>query len=293
MNRIEIPEAGIRADIPASYTEMSRAQVFHVMRQLHFLQQGKMSLPEFRVRIFYEFARVKRTIRSIVWERLHPRAAYRRAERISLLSEQLLAFLFSRNGNELQPAFDSVTNYLPKLRIGPFRFVGPADGLVDISFDELIAADAELALYSSTRNDCHIDNMIATLYHAPGPMQPCGRKVEPFNPERVAHDARIIRRLQPWKKQLILLWYAACIDNLQHGIFIVNGREVCFEALFAGNESGEGKSLGWLGVLFDLAEKRTFGNMTETGQANIIDVLSLLMNYKYTSDNVRKHRTTD
>ena len=33
--------------------------------------------------------------------------------------------------------------------------------------------------------------------------------------------------------------------------------------------------------------------MTETGQANIIDVLSLLMNYKYTSDNVRKHRTTD
>lgn len=287
MNRIEIPEAGFSADIPASYSEMSGPQVCYVMQQLHALQSAKMSHTEFRVRVLYHLAGIKRTARSIAWERLHPAAANRRAEKVVLLAEELLGFLFTTTGEKLTPVFDSITNHVPTLRIGPVLLVGPGDGLFDISFGELIAADADLALYTATGDERHIDNMIARLYRRSGPIQPCGRKVRPFKMEETESYARLVRTLPEWKKQLILFWYAACIDNLQHGSFFVSGREVSFEPLFSKKET-DGSSLGWLGVHFDLAEKHIFGDLAGTAEANIIDVLTLLLNYKNTADHVKK-----
>lgn len=121
-------------------------------------------------------------------------------------------------------------------------------------------------------------------------MQPCGRKVEPFKMEETEHRARLIHFLPGWKKQLFLFWYAACIDNLQHGSFFVAGREVSFEPLFSEKET-DGNSLGWLGVQFNLAEKHIFGDMAGTAETNIIDILTLLLNYKFTTDHVRKLNT--
>lgn len=292
MNRIEIPEDGVSADIPASYSEMTGPQVHFVMQQLSALQSGNISQTEFRVRVLYYLAGIKRTARSVAWERLHPTAAHRRAENVVLLAEELLGFLFTATGEKLIPVFDSITNHLPTLRIGPVLLVGPGDGLLDISFGELIAADADLALYTATKDEQHIDNMIARLYRRPGPMQPCGRKVKPYKMEETESRARRIRSIPGWKKQLFLFWYAACIDNLQHGSFSVSGREVSFEPLFCKNET-DGNSLGWLGVHFNLAEKHIFGDMAGTAEANIIEVLTLLLNYKYTTDHVRKHKETD
>ena len=290
MNRIEIPEAGFSADIPSSYSEMTRSQVYFVMQQLYALQCAKISQTEFRIRVLYNLAGIKRTARSIAWERLHPAEAHRRAEKVVLLAEELLGFLFTTDGDGLKPVFDTITNHLPVLNIGPVRLVGPDAGLMDLSFGELIAADADLALYTSTKDECHIDNMIARLYRRPGPMQPCGRKVEPFKMEETEHRARLIHFLPGWKKQLFLFWYAACIDNLQHGSFFVAGSEVSFEPLFSEKET-DGNSLGWLGVQFNLAEKHIFGDMAGTAETNIIDILTLLLNYKFTTDHVRKLNT--
>lgn len=289
MNRIDIPEAGFSADIPASYSEMTSRQVCYVMQQLYALQCAEISQTEFRVRVLYNLAGIKRTARSIAWERIHPAAAHRRAEKVVLLTEELLGFLFIADGEKLTPAFDTITNHLPILHIGPVLLIGPDEGLIDISFGELIAADADLALYTATKDERHIDNMIARLYRRPGPIQPCGRKVEPFKMEETENYARLIHQLPSWKKQLILFWYAACIDNLQHGSFFVNGREVSFEPLFSKKENDE-NSLGWLGIQFNLAEKHIFGNMTGTAETNIIDVLALLLNYKFTTDHVREHK---
>ncbi len=89
------------------------------------------------------------------------------------------------------------------------------------------------------------------------------------------------------EKYLFLLWYSACVDNLQHGTFTINGREVSFAPLF-NNDEPSGKSLGWLGTLFNLAERRTFGDLKETSATGIIDILLLLLNDKYNADNARK-----
>lgn len=292
MNRIEIPEAGIAVDVPSSYAEMTRPQLFYVMRQLDALQRGRISLAEFRVRVLYKLAGIKRTVRSIVWERLHPAAARHRTENVVLLTEELLGFLFTTDTENLLPAFDCMENHLPILRIGRRRFFGPDDGLMDASVGELMAADAELTLYTATKDARHIDNMLATLYRRSGPRQPSGRRVQPLDIDHTERDARILRRVPSWKKQLFLLWYVACVENLQHGIFTINGREVSFAPLFSDNESS-GRSLGWLGTLFNLAERRTFGDMKETSATSVIDILLLLLNDKYNADHVRKNQKAD
>lgn len=293
MNTIEIPDIGVSAQVPASYSEMTRSQVLYVMRQFHELQRGKMSLAEFHVRVLYRLAGIRRTARSVAWERLHPAAARQCAENVALLVEQLLGFLFSKDDEQLIPAFDTVENHLPVIRIGTTRLVGPADGLMDLSFGELIAADADMTLYTTTKEEQHVDNMIARLYRRSGPMQPCGRRVEPFDIAKTEQYARIVRRLPGWQKQMILFWYAACIDNIQHGTFIINGREITFESLFIQETETSGDSLGWLSVLYDLAEKQTFGGIEATSASNVIDILTLLLNYKKNSDNARKPKETD
>ncbi len=292
MNTLEIPEAGIAVKVPASYSEMTRPQLLYTMRQLYALQQNKITVGEFQLHVLYRLAGIKRTARSIVWAHRRLEATRRIIEKATLLADRLLGFLFTNAGDVQLPAFDAVANPLPTLRIGPIRLVGPADGLLDLSLEELIAADAELALYTETHDRQHIDELIAILYRRSGPMQPSGRRAEPFRPERTARMARLIRFVPEWKKQLILLWYTACIDNLQRGIFTVCGREVSFAPLFSSGESS-GKSLGWLGIQFDLAEKRTFGGMEATGKTNIIDILTLLLNYKYTSDHAKKTDPAD
>lgn len=287
MNLIEIPEAGVVAHIPASYSEMTRPQVHYVIKQLCALQRKEISLPEFRVRVLYHLAGIKRSLSSITWERMHPAAAYRRAEKVVLLAEELLGFLFTSTAETIVPVFDTVTNHLPVLRIGIHRLVGPDDGMINISLGELIATDADMVLYTTTKDECHLDNLIARLYRHKGPMQPCGRKVEPFIVEQTQSRANLIRLLPAWKKQLILFWYSACIDNIQHGTFYINGREISFEPLFSSKDS-QVDSLGWLSVQIDLAEKHIFGNMAQTSEANILDVLTLLLNYKFAADHVAK-----
>lgn len=287
MNRIEIPEAGIVRDVPASFDEMSRRQVLRIMKNLDALRAGRMTVAEFRLRALFALVGVRRTVRDVVQDLLHPEATRLRNERIALLAERLCGFLLEDRGGALHPVYDTATNHLPVLWIRGRRFVGPADGLLDLSFGELVAADAELALYVADGDESHVDNLIATLYRPRGPRQPCGRHVEAFDEERTERIARHIRRLAPWKKQTIMLWYAACIDRLQHGSYILSGREASFEPLFSG-EASSGKSLGWLGTLFDLASRRIFGDIRQTAEANIIDVLALLLNYKYQSDHAAK-----
>lgn len=292
MNLIEIPEIGFVTSVPDSYREMTSVQVRFVMRCLWDVQRGKISMTEFRVRVLYKLVGIRRNIGSIVWERLHPDAVLDRASKVVLLADRLLGFLFTeKEDGQLMPTFDTFVNHLPTIRCGRHRLVGPDAGLLDLSFAELRASNAELLLYTKTKDETHIDNLIATLYRRRGPMQPSGRKVEPFDPAKTERYARIIRRIPGWQKQLILLWYSACVDNLHTGEFTVDGRTVCFSSLFS--TGGGGESLGWLDILFDLAEKRTFGDIDKTNATGIIEVLTLLYHYKLQSDHVKKAGKSD
>ncbi len=282
MNRLEIPDAGITIDIPASYDEMSGEQVLYVMQLLNLVQIGKITVVEFKVRVLYYLLGMKHTAKP-----LHPDDAQARNENVVLLCEQLLGFIFTENDGELFPAYDSIVNHIPKLRIGNKTLIAPADGLLDLSFAEVRAADAELLLYSQTKDESHLNNMIACLYREEGAKQPSGRAIIPYSDESIDKYSKMIGRVPKFKKMFILLWYTSNIHYLQTGTYTIDGREICFEPIFR-SEGGGGKSLGWSSILYDLAEKRTFGDIQQTDSTSIVDVLTLLLHYKISADNVRK-----
>lgn len=293
MNTVEIPDIGYTVEVPKTFDEMTRSQVLFTMKLLHNLQTGAISFAEFRVRMLYKFVGIKRTSSCIAWERLHPEAAQERNEKIVILYEQLFDFLFNIADDEtIIPQYDCLTNHLPKIN----GLHGPDDGLLDISFAEFRAAASELQLYLATKDDAHIDRLIACLYRPKGKMQPSGRNVKPFDIAKIDKYAPICSKIAPWKKQLILLWYSSCVNYIQTGEFTIDGRAISFAGLFlttVPDAENSQPSLGWLSVLYDLAEKQTFGDIKQTDQTNIIDVLTLLYNYKQQSDYVRKSSKAD
>lgn len=296
MNTLEIPGRNLKISVPARYDEMTSAQVIYIMERLAEHRAGIISLDEFRVKILYKLCGIRRTLRSVIWAAWHPESPaqrYQRAEQTALLCDQLLGGILEKSGADYQIKFDSVRNFWPTVRIGWRRLVGPAEALLDLSFAEFRDATDEMQLYLKTKDEQHLDRMLACLYRPAGPLQPSGRHVVPYSADTLDKYAGLCHRFKPWQKQLVLLWFSACVKYMQTDRFIIGSQEICFAELFKSdtNTSDTKPSLGWMTVLYDLAEKRIFGDAEKTEQQGMIEILSLLYHYKRRNDaTARKNR---
>lgn len=293
MNTLEIPGRNVRINVPACYDEMTDSQVIYIMKRLAEHRAGLMSIDEFRMRVLYKLCGIRRTLRSVIWRAWHPEARIQAAENTALLCEQLLGGILEKTGNGYQIKFDSVRNFFPAVRLGMRKLVGPAEGLLDLSFAEFRGATDEMELFIKTKDEQHLDRMLACLYRPTGPLQPSGRRVAPYSPDTIDSYAALCHRLKPWQKQLILLWLSACVKYMQTGVFTIGRHEICFAELFKSDaDAGATNSpLGWITLLYDLAEKRTFGGIEKTDQQSMIEILSLLYHYKRRNDaTTRKNR---
>lgn len=296
MNTLEIPDRSIRIDVPTRYDEMTPDQVIYIMERLAEHRAGVISLDEFRVKVLYKLCGIRRTLRSVIWSAWHPETPwqrYQRAEQTAILCDQLLGGVLEKTDDGYNIRFDSVRNFWPTVRIGPRRLVGPAEALLDISFAEFRDATDEMQLYLRTNDENHLDRMLACLYRPVGPRQPSGRRVVPHDTENIDKYAALCHRFKPWQKQLVLLWFSACVRYMQTDRFIIGSQEICFAELFKSEADtcGSDPSLGWMTILYDLAEKRIFGDAEKTEKKNMIEILSLLYHFKRRNDAAaRKNR---
>ena len=126
--------------------------------------------------------------------------------------------------------------------------------------------------------------MLACLYRPAGPLQPSGRRVVPYSPDTLDRYAGLCHRFKPWQKQLMLLWFSACVRYMQTGRFIIGSQEISFAELFSSETPEDGESLGWITLLYDMAEKRIFGSIEEADRQGLVEILSLLYHYKKRND---------
>lgn len=294
MNTLEIPDRGLKISVPARYDEMTDTQVIYIMKRLAEHRAGIISLDEFRVKILYKLCGIQRTPWSVIWSAWHPESPAQRnqrAEQIAILCDQLLGGILERKGADYQIKFDSVRNFWPTVRIGLRRLVGPAEALLDLSFAEFRDATDEMQLYLKTKDEHHLDRMLACLYRPAGSLQPSGRRVKPYSTDTLSKYASLCHRFKPWQKQLVLLWFSACIRYMQTDRFIIGSQEISFAELFKSNTSDKKPSLGWMTILYDLAEKRIFGDAEKTEKQGMVEILTLLYHYKRRNDaTARKNR---
>ena len=224
MTTIEIYENGKRAEIPSSWAEIPVKTIRKIFR-IHdrVLKSSGGSLLEFNVRVLYLLLEIRLSLKVM----LHPGDA---PENVYRLCEQTLGFLFREEENKAHLSFDDVRNPMP--RVG--RLHGPADLLQDLTFGEFRQAAMSLQQFFNGCDIADLDDCIAVLYRRRhGRTNRAGRRVAPMGSRKFFADRRRVEKMAPWRKNLIMMWFSACLKYLQTQKLVLNGEEVDMAALFS------------------------------------------------------------
>lgn len=295
MNTIEIPEAGIRQEVPACWDEMPPDQTRFALRLVWDMENGEISPLEFHVRMLYKLLNIHRTARTIFWEGLHPEEAVQKNGNIVQLCESLLDWIFTTTENGMLLTFDAIDNPLPEVRSGFYRLIGPGKGLCDLTLAEFRTASAAREDFLRTQSPEALDKMIAALYRRrTRTINRGGRPVGPIGHGTFEDDVRRASRIAPWQKRAILMWFSACIKFIPEAKITIAGEEVDMRELFRnGSESEKQKGLEytWTDVAYELAKEQALGTLDDIDAEGLYTILLILWhNVKQAKRNERNSK---
>ena len=280
MITVEIEGTGRSAMVPSSWDEMTPRQVRETFRIFDLCVRSGLSPLDFNVRVLYMLLGVRRTLRGLIDDIRGSVNLDRKAENVFLLCENLLGFLF--NGDTSTLSYDSFSNPMPTVWSGIRRLHGPADLLQDLTFGEFRHASAAVNRFYGTKDVADLDETIAFLYRTRSQRaNRAGRKVAGIDNRNASRHIRRARKLQPWRKNLIMMWFSNCLRYLQNGTIEIDGESVELAALFTGDGKTTGISFGWNDMLVELAKENTIGNIDRVDEEPLMSVLAIMWhNYK-------------
>ncbi len=279
MNTIEVFETGKVVQVPGSWREMTPEQVRGVFRIFErCLRRGESPL-DFNVRVLWMLLGVRRTVKGWFADIFNGSSSVR-DENVYRMCETFLGFLFSEESAAL--TFDSVANPMPVVRLGLVRLYGPGELLQDLTFGEFRHASAAINRFFRSREPEDLDECIAFLYRRRcRKANRAGRMVPDVDQRNARGHIHRASRLKGWQKNLVMMWFAACLKYLQSGVLEINGEEVDLSKLFAGDEKSSGISFGWNDLLVEVAKEDTLGNIDRVDEEPLFSVLSIMWhNYK-------------
>lgn len=279
MNTIEVFETGKVVQVPGSWSEMTPEQVRGVFRIFErCLRRGESPL-DFNVRVLWMLLGVRRTVKGWFTDIFNGSSSVR-DENVYRMCETFLGFLFSEESAAL--TFDSVANPMPVVRSGLVRLYGPGELLHDLTFGEFRHASAAINRFFRSHEPEDLDECIAFLYRRRcRKANRAGRMVPDVDQRNARGHIHRASRLKGWQKNLVMMWFAACLKYLQSGVLEINGEEVDLSKLFAGDEKSSGISFGWNDLLVEVAKENTLGNIDRVDEEPLFSVLSIMWhNYK-------------
>lgn len=279
MNTIEVFETGKVVQVPGSWSEMTPEQVRGVFRIFErCLRRGESPL-DFNVRVLWMLLGVRRTVKGWFTDIFNGSSSVR-DENVYRMCETFLGFLFSEESAAL--TFDSVANPMPVVRSGLVRLYGPGELLQDLTFGEFRHASAAINRFFRSHEPEDLDECIAFLYRRRcRKANRAGRMVPDVDQRNARGHIHRASRLKGWQKNLVMMWFAACLKYLQSGVLEINGEEVDLSKLFAGDEKSSGISFGWNDLLVEVAKENTLGNIDRVDEEPLFSVLSIMWhNYK-------------
>lgn len=280
MTEIGIYETGEQVSLPSSWDEMTPEQVQFVFRTYgECIMRGGSPL-EFNVRVLCHLLGLRFSLRTALVESLAGDETTRLDENLAMLCDRCLGFLLDVEPETLQCrlTFDSVTNPLPMVKIGRFRLYGPADLLQDLTFGEFRHAAVAMNAFLHSGRVADLDECIVFLYRRRC-SQPnrAGRRVIAVDSSNIERETMLVARIEPWQKNLILLWFASCLKFLQTQDIVINGETVELGHLFAGDgdEKG-GYGFGWNDLVVQIAKDQTIGNIERVDEEPLFSILGIM-----------------
>lgn len=279
MNTIEVFETGKVVQVPGSWNEMTPRQVREVFRIFEgCLRRGESPL-DFNVRVLWMLLGVRRTVKGWFTDIFNGSSSVR-DENVYRMCEKFLGFLFSEESAAL--TFDSVANPMPVVRSGLVRLYGPGELLQDLTFGEFRHASAAINRFFRSHEPDDLDECIAFLYRRRcRKANRAGRMVPDVDQRNARGHIHRASRLKGWQKNLVMMWFSACLKYLQSGVLEIDGEEIDLSKLFAGDEKSSGVCFGWNDLLVEVAKENTLGNIDRVDEEPLFSVLSIMWhNYK-------------
>ena len=282
MTHIEFYGSKLTADIPSSWEEMTAEQVRHVFRLYDDSIQKEESPLTFSIRVLYYFMGIKPSRKYIKMTYKQPLEAEKICENTYTLCEACLGFLFDKEGDDgnARLSYDSIKNPLPAVRSSKFSplLTGPADLLIDLTFGEYRHASAALNTFFRTHDVADLDECITILYRPRcKKANKAGRTVIPISHSTFSKDVARVASIPTWQKNLIMMWFAACIKYLQSGQLEIDGETVDFSQLYSGSlDRQEEFSYNMNDLLVQLSRDGVIGNMDAVDEEPLMKIFGIM-----------------
>lgn len=278
MHTIEFLNSAKKIEIPEYLGEYTQQQYLDFCELLIQYHAGFISFHDFRIKLTYKLMNMVHSVKKLTAEEQETRNE--NIYRLSLFIDDL--FIEKTIEGKVHKTIDLsfVDNKIPEFKHNNVIYYGPTQALLNITFDELLAAIEYYNSFNKTNNVEDLNKLIAVLYRP--------KKEETTHNIISNYDGDIRQEFFATNVQLraqkfenlplpikigIKLFFEACINYIATAENVnVSGNEINLSLLFSGASSAE-KGIGMLNVLFSLSETHVFGNKKETGKEHYWTIL--------------------
>ncbi len=173
------------------------------------------------------------------------------------------------------------------------QLFGPMSHGADLAFGEFKEALAIAQAYDKAEDHplMLLQQLAGLLYRRRGKK---GLRRIAYDADGADHQLTRGRRMPCWFLWGVYAWFSFFCEYLATGIFIIDGREVCFRKVFGGNgDSGENGEDGAVGlglnsIALTLAESGVFGGFEDVLHTSLLRVMMKLLHDQETSERTKK-----
>ena len=282
MHKIEIPKRNLVKEFPSELEEMNEEQFICFIDLVLKYLNGNISIADLKTQLTMKLLDVKLNFMYAFMSDEERENAYAEIYRIGELTETFFEDI-EQDGKKVKTFKLSFTKqFIP--RIG--KLYGPADALQDITFCEYRVAHSHYAAYLNSHDEHDLNQLIAVLYRPAKPvlwwkkMLPTydGQVRIPFhaksNPLFFDDRVKEIAKLPIAVRYGIFLFFSGCEQFLAKGTLNVDGKSIDLSIIYEKpDESDDSPDIGLVGILYSLAETKVFGNIEETDNQNLYDIM--------------------
>ena len=293
MHVVEIPSLKQKYNFPSTIEELSPEQYVDFVGLVCLLQSKMIDVEEFLQQLLVKLLKIKLTGKFQILKEEEKEEVY---ANLILMADRLESFFVAspfdsaqgpKLGDRVVKSLDLnfIKNPLPKLG----RLWGPEDALTDISFGEYMNAHTAYVDFAQTQNVESLRKLVAVLYRKKRlfgwfcKLLPNydGRSRRKFNANTI--DRRAVKlKLSYVAMYGVFLFFNGCENFLRSGEPSINGHRIDLKILYSDNKTEDASTesasgnIGLVGLLYALAETKVFGNIKETNETNLYDILARL-----------------
>ena len=288
MHKIELPDKKITIEFASAIEEMNYDDFSRLLELVLLQKTDQISESDFRTMFTMVLLGAKKNAGyyladPVKRERIH--------DNLARIGDLLDSFCHPEEINgEVKMVMDLkfVKQMIP--RIG--RYYGPDDALTNCTFYEYKEAYNFYRQYLQDKDPHDLDLMIAVLYRPRKSLLFIQRLMPGYNGQErrqfnsktnhgyLQHRARVISKVPFHIKMGVFLWFESCENYLRNGIVKIDGNEIDFSILYKNSEPSGKPGIGLTGLLFTLSESAVFGNLEETSDTNLYDIMARLYQLK-------------